>query len=104
MEVTRNVIQDLLPLYIAGEVSADTTALVENYLATDPELAVMAQQAAQTGLSEVPTPLSKETEMEAYKKANRLMVIRTLALAAILSATFLCTLGLVSLIIMMFMR
>jgi hypothetical protein len=104
MEITRNVIQDLLPLYIAGEVSADTTALVEKYLETDPELAKMAQQAAQTGLSEVPIPLSKETEMEAYKKATRLMVFRTLALAAILSAIFLCTLGLVSVIILMFMR
>jgi len=92
MEITRNVIQDLLPLYLAGEASADTSALVEKYLETDPELAKMAQQAATTGLSEVPVPLSKEAEMETYQKANQWMVIRTLGLAAIIATVFLCTL------------
>jgi len=91
MEITRNVIQDLLPLYLAGEASADTAALVEKYLETDRELAKLAEQATTTGLSEVPVPLSKEAEMEAYKKANQWMVIRTLGLAVIISAAFLCT-------------
>ena len=36
--VTRNVILDLLPLYEAGEVSADTRALVEAYLREHPEM------------------------------------------------------------------
>lgn len=39
MRVTRDVILDLLPLYSAGEGSADTRKLVESYLATDPSLA-----------------------------------------------------------------
>lgn len=90
MEITRNVIQDLLPLYLAGEASADTAALVETYLETDPELAKIAEQAATTGLAEVPTPLSKENAMETYKKANQWMVIRTLGLAVIIAAVFLC--------------
>lgn len=38
MNVTREVIQDLLPLYQEGEVSPDTRRLVEEYLATDSEL------------------------------------------------------------------
>ena len=46
MEITRNVILDLLPLYLADEVSADTRALVEKYLETDPELANIAEQSA----------------------------------------------------------
>jgi hypothetical protein len=39
MNVTRNVILDLAPLYLTGEASADTQALIQTYLATDPELA-----------------------------------------------------------------
>lgn len=38
MNVTREVIKDLLPLYQEGEVSPDTRQLVEEYLAKDSEL------------------------------------------------------------------
>jgi anti-sigma factor RsiW len=37
MTVTRDVIYDLLPGYFAGDVSADTRQLVDEFLATDPE-------------------------------------------------------------------
>jgi hypothetical protein len=36
--ITRNVILDLMPLYEAGELSADTRALVEAYLKEHPEM------------------------------------------------------------------
>src|SRR5438067_319948 len=39
MNVTQNVIHDLLPAYLAGEASADTVALVEEFLRLDPDLA-----------------------------------------------------------------
>ena len=39
MNVTRNVIVDLLPAYAAGESHADTVRLVEHWLATDADLA-----------------------------------------------------------------
>ena len=35
MKVTRDVVSDLWPLYAAGEVSADTRALVDEFLAGD---------------------------------------------------------------------
>jgi anti-sigma factor RsiW len=38
MKVTRDVVMDLLPLYVAGEACADTRALVEEFLDGDPEL------------------------------------------------------------------
>jgi hypothetical protein len=38
MEITRSVILDLLPLYQSGEASADTRAIVEEYLRRDPTL------------------------------------------------------------------
>jgi len=39
MNVTRDVITDLLPAYLAGDASADTRALVEEFLRADSALA-----------------------------------------------------------------
>lgn len=41
MKITRDVVYDLLPGYFAGEVSADTRTLIDEFLATDPEFARM---------------------------------------------------------------
>lgn len=88
MEITRNVILDLLPLYQAGEASEDTRAVVEEYLQTHPELAAAAKRAASNGLAgDIPVPITKEDQMEAYKEAKRLMLIRTIGLAAIISSS-----------------
>lgn len=48
MKVTRDVILDLLPLYLADEASEDTRDLVEHYLETVPQLAQLAQQAGES--------------------------------------------------------
>ncbi len=45
MKVTRDVVKDLLAVYAAGEASADTGALVEEWLRSDPELAGQAARA-----------------------------------------------------------
>jgi anti-sigma factor RsiW len=85
MEVTRNVILDLLPLYLAGEVSPDSRKLVEKYLQTDPELARLAERTAAINLrEEVPVPLTQEDQMEAYKEAKRLMFWRTVIVAGLI--------------------
>ena len=39
MNVTREVILDLLPVYLAGEASPATRALIEEYMEQDKELA-----------------------------------------------------------------
>ena len=39
MNVTRNVVADLLPAYLSGEASADTIALIDELAARDPEIA-----------------------------------------------------------------
>lgn len=44
MTVSRDVVYDLLPGYFAGDLSADSTALVEEALRTDPEFAAMAER------------------------------------------------------------
>ena len=83
-EVTKNVILDLLPLYLAGEVSEETAALVKKHLETDPELAETAKEMAKAdSLNKVPIPFKRETAMETYNEAKKWMTIRTLGLAAI---------------------
>ena len=51
-EVTKDVILDLLPLYLAGEVSAETAALVKKHLESDPELAETAKEMAKAELAQ----------------------------------------------------
>ena len=46
MNVTRQVVTDLLPIYLSGEASGDTKALVEDYFHQDPELERIARNAA----------------------------------------------------------
>jgi hypothetical protein len=85
MEVTRNVILDLLPLYLASEVSPDSRKLVEKYLQTDPGLARLAERTAAINLrEEVPVPLTQEDQMEAYKEAKRVMFWRTVVVAGLI--------------------
>lgn len=45
MTVTRDVILDLWPLYQGGELSADSRALVDRFLASDPEFAGVLRRA-----------------------------------------------------------
>jgi hypothetical protein len=87
MKVTRDVVLDLLPLRLADEASADTRALVEHFLESDPELARIAQQQAAAGIPrDVPVPLEKEDQMEAYKEAQRALLVRTIMIAVAISA------------------
>lgn len=86
--IPQHLILDLLPLYLADEVSPETRALIEEYLKTHPQLAKLAEQAKLVpSLQDVPAPLNKETEMEALKKVRKLMVQHNvfLALAVVLT-------------------
>jgi hypothetical protein len=44
MQVTREIVIDLLPLYESGEASADTRVAVEEFLRQDPSLAQLRHQ------------------------------------------------------------
>jgi len=46
MNVTREVVTDLLPIYFSGEASGDTKVLVEDYFRQDPDFARTARSAA----------------------------------------------------------
>ena len=68
------VILDLLPVYLAGEASQATRALVEEYLAQDPELAqsVRSQQ-ADNSLRMVLPELPPELELKSLRRTRYLL-------------------------------
>lgn len=86
MKVTRDVVQDLLALELAGEASADSRALIEEYLDSDPEFARQAAAARRTPLVLPPVPGPTPTaEKLALERTRSLLKTRssTLAVAAI---------------------
>jgi hypothetical protein len=94
MEITRDVILDLLPLYIANELCEDSRNLVEKFMETDPEIKEMALHSAMSDLpGDIPTPLSEEDKMKAYRKSRWIMILTIVGLgilvAAILGVTLL---------------
>ena len=92
--IPQHVIVDLLPLYLADDVSPETRELIEAYLKTNPQLAALVEQAGQaTSLQEIPAPLNKETEMKAYKKGKKLMIEHLVFLAAAVSASIMIVPG-----------
>lgn len=79
MTVTREVIYDLLPAYFSGDVSADTRALVEEFLATDPEFRRMvdrfhALHADRRAEADVEAPA--EAERDAFNGAKARFKLR----------------------------
>jgi len=89
MEITKNVILDLLPLYLADEVSEDTRTLIENYLDSDEELAALVEQSAAMELPEdIPVLLTDEDKIKTFKKTRWLLVL-TIIILSILIALFL---------------
>jgi anti-sigma factor RsiW len=90
MQLTREVLKDLIALSLAGEASADTRALVEEALANDPQLAreVAASQAEKAGLP--PTPeLPPAAEKKTLDETRRQLKNRTSSLVVAVLFTLL---------------
>jgi anti-sigma factor RsiW len=77
MNVTRDVIYDLLPAYFSGEASADTRTIVDEFFATDAEFARMAKrfQAA------VERSSPADVEREAFRQTRARVGLRFAAMA-----------------------
>jgi hypothetical protein len=73
MKVTRDVVSDLWPAYEAGEASADTRALVDEFLAGDPALAETLRGAASVRLPALEVPMSPGNEAQALKRTRDLV-------------------------------
>jgi hypothetical protein len=77
MKVTRDVILDLWPVYESGEASAETRALVEQFLRDDPEFAELVR--SRTPLASRPQSvpeLSRDHELETLRRTQRLLLLR----------------------------
>ena len=74
MNVTREVISDLWPVYTSGEAGADTRALVEEFLREDPEFAKLLQGRGEEGLLRLAVPrLPPDREAQALRRTKRLL-------------------------------
>lgn len=69
MNVTRLVIVDLWPVYVSGEASIETRALVEEFLRGDPDLAQQLRR--KPFLPPVAEPLSPDHEARALAATRR---------------------------------
>jgi hypothetical protein len=76
MTVTRDVILDLLPLYFAGQVSADTRTLVDEFLKTDPDFARMSQRFEAVLKEQGGVPDAAGTERRAFERTRMLLRYR----------------------------
>jgi hypothetical protein len=72
MRVTREVIKDLWPVYEAGEASAETSALVEEFLRGDPELASLLRRAGEVTVPAAPA-LPADHQRRALAQTQRLV-------------------------------
>ena len=89
MNISREVILDLLPLYMAGEASPATRALVEEYLKQDPDLdrRVRAGWAAGIGDTAAPSALPPEIELQSLRRTRRLLGLQRWLFGLGISAT-----------------
>ncbi len=89
MNVTRDVIIDLWPLYESGEASEDTRRLIEEFLNSDQKFAKLihnsAEQSLRTGAL---PPLHREREVETLRKTKRLLRLRDYVLCVAVLLTF----------------
>lgn len=90
MNITQDVITDLLPAYLSGEASADTKALVDEFISGHPQFAAIVQ-AARRGFSEPATAdqrsLAPDLEREAVSRTRAVISRqrRILAFAIVLT-------------------
>ena len=71
MKVTDDIVNDLIPLYAANECSADTRALVEEYLQRNPRQAEELRRVMATPIPKaVPSPKDLG-ETQAFREARR---------------------------------
>lgn len=85
MAVTREVIMDLLPLYLSDEASTDSRHLVEEHLDKDPELARLATQWKNRLPEPPPAPVNPDAQVMAYQEAKRQIANRVITLAAVIA-------------------
>ena len=70
IQVTRNVVHDLWPLCQSGDASPDSRALVDAYLATDPQFATQLKEISAMNTAIPHVTLSPDTERRLLEEAR----------------------------------
>ena len=74
MNITREVILDLLPVYLAGEASPATRALIEEYMEQDKELAQRIRMQWADNLSRItPAALPPDLELRSLRRTRAML-------------------------------
>ena len=81
MSITRDVVKDLVTVYLAGEASADTRSLVEDWLPSDPALASPVERSRGLELPAVAAP-EPTAEKRAFDRTRRRLRGRGIVLGA----------------------
>lgn len=81
MNITKNVISDLFPLYAENECTTDTRALVEDYLQRHPKEAAEFKSVLQSSLPRSVSSDAKNDEVVALRKARRKVRLQSWILA-----------------------
>src|SRR6266700_7647960 len=76
MSIPKEVILELMPIYLAGEASPATRAWLEEYLANDPEMADRVRRQLTESFDQAsPPPLPPELELRALRRTRRMMTL-----------------------------
>jgi anti-sigma factor RsiW len=86
--ITRDIITDLLPVYLSGEASAETKALVEAYIKNNPEFAQFVKQESRATFSGRIASEAPDREMVALRRAKRRIQKKTWHLVLAIFFTF----------------
>lgn len=81
MNLTRDVVKDLLTVYLAGDASADTRALVEDWLRSDADLARQVAEARRGELPPIALP-EPSVEKRAMTRTRRRLKLRMVVMGA----------------------
>jgi hypothetical protein len=71
MNITKDIINDLIPLYATNECSADTRTLIEDYLRQNPAHAAELRQIMNTALPKITASAASLDEMKSLRQARR---------------------------------
>lgn len=76
MKVTKDIIQDLYPLYATNDCSEDTRTMVEEYLRENPEAAVYLRRVMETDIPKMQRQEKPLEETKSFREARRRLRIR----------------------------
>jgi ferric-dicitrate binding protein FerR (iron transport regulator) len=104
MKVTRNVVHDLWPLCQSGEASPDSQALVDAYLATDPEFTITLKETTKMKTAMPGYQLSPDAERRLLDEARSRARTRLLIIGGGIAAAALMLLVALFGVLMLYLR